>query len=568
MTLPPRWLEPPVITGLRTFGTPGFRIVEEILARRGFESKEAAEEWLNPDLDRLADSIALPGLEPVVSRIQQAIQSGERIVIFGDYDADGITSTAILYSALCFSSSNPAGVSWMLPTRSEGYGLRDVQVPEVAAEGPGLLITVDCGSNDGESIAAVRAVGMDVVVIDHHQISSTLPEDVPHLNPQLGDDEDAKRLTGAGLSWLVVRRLAQRGVAVGRNGEGAARYLELSILGTGGDVAGLIGFNRAMVRRGMEQLQASKRPGLKALSREGGFRLETLKAEDLPFQVTSRLNSPGRFGNPSVALDLLLARTFDEAHEAAREVVRIDQWRKDAVQRVTTEAISLAAAKRSGDAVIVVDGANWEPGVLGPVAAKLVEEFRRPAVVVSGDGALLTGSGRSVPDWDIAAAFRVVTDYLVHHGGHAAAAGLTVDRLNLDQFRAAINEYASTTIPVPEMANEIQIDADIDNDPLILELGRAIEQMAPFGKGNPRPVLRWRGVQVSDLRAVGKNKATLQFQLLRGQSSLRAVMFRGGPRLTILGSGQPVDVLIELSVGFWNGFERLEARVIDAQLSV
>lgn len=566
MTLVAHWQDPSPLL-VRPPEVTGIRVVDETLARRGFTTAEAAHDWLNPDLDVLAEQANVPGLDAVVERILGAVRTGERIVIFGDYDCDGVTSTATLFSALRWASPEPSRVTWRLPTRSEGYGLRDSQVEAVTSEGSGLLITVDCGSNDIETIAAVRAQGMDVAVVDHHQISATLPDDIAFANPHRAGDMGTTQLTAAGLSWLVVHKLAHSGVRVGPNGEQAKRYLDLAAIGTVGDVAQLTGVNRVIVREGLEQLRHTKRSGLRALARGGKFDLASLTAEDIPYRVTPRLNAPGRLGAPDVALKLLLAADWDSGQEFANEVLSLDKQRKHDGELILTEALAMLEGADTLDDVIVVSGDAWHCGLLGPAAAKLVERFGRPSVVVGGNGGTLAGSGRSVEDWDIAAAFRAVSAYLTHHGGHAGAAGLSVARDQLDNFRTAINAYARIAPITPPAPEHIDIDADLNNDEVTFGLARAIEGMAPFGRGNPRPVLRWRGVRVSYLRTVGKDKATVQMQLQRGDANVRAVMFKGADRIDQLSTGEPLDVLVQIAASTWNGSSRVEATVVDFQLS-
>ena len=566
MSLSPPWQEP-VPLGLRPPQVTGFRLVDEILARRGFVSKDDAQAWLKPDLEALAEGVVVAGIDVVVARIHRAVSVGERIVIFGDYDCDGITSTAILLSALSWALKDRATIQWRLPRRADGYGLRESHVQYIAEGGPGLLIAVDCGSNDLESIAAVRSAGMDVVVIDHHQLSTGLPDDVPLANPQLGSDEDAKSLTAAGLSWLVVRKLAQRGVAVGRNGEGATRYLELATLGTIGDVAQLRGLNRAIVREGIEQLRQTRRPGLRALARVGKFDLATLTAEDVPFNITPRLNAPGRLDSPDIALMLLLASDWDTAQEAATEIAAMDQQRKLIGELILAEAIATLEAADRLDDVIVISGDTWHTGLLGPVATKLAERFGRPAIVVGGDGDALTGSGRSIAGWDMAAAFQQMSGHLGRHGGHSGAAGLSMARDQLVPFRTAINEYMAATGIVVAEPDRIEIDADVGDDEINYGLVKAIEAMSPFGRGNPRPVVRWRNVHFADMRAVGRGGSTAQLSLLRGSSRVSAVMFGGTERLAAIPPSQPVDVLLRLCLESWNGRQSVKGRIVDVQLS-
>jgi single-stranded-DNA-specific exonuclease len=564
MTLPANWREPAHID-VRTVFATGFPDVDAILQRRGFTDTDAARAWLNPDLEALAKSLHIPGLDEVIVRILRAIESGERILIFGDYDCDGITSTAILYSALCFAARDHRSVGWMLPSRDDGYGLREVQLDRVRTFKPDLLILVDCGSNDLETIAALIQDGIGVVVIDHHQISAQLPSSVPLANPQLDPAGDATIMTAAGLTWLTTFHLHRSGLTICRNGEGHRRYLDLAAIGTIADVASLTGINRAIVREGMQVLRDSRRHGFRALAREARIDLQQLRAEDVPFSLSTRLNSPGRIGSPDVVLRLILESNFDRATEQAREVLALDQQRKALGASIIDDAVALAEV-RADERILVLTGDNWHPGVLGPVATKLAEQFGRPAVVMGGNGDVITGSGRSVPGWNIAQAFREVAEFVMHSGGHSGAAGLSVQREQLEHFRAAINAYEQI-VSYDQPVEEIAIDAEIGAKGLPFGLVDAIEQLGPFGRGNPRPLFLWRDAHFMNLRFVGRNKSTAQLQIGNLQTSVGAVLFKQADRLGNPSSDRKFNVVLEPSISVWNGRSRVQARLVDFQPS-
>lgn len=564
MTLPPHWQEPAPLD-LRKITATGFSLVDEILQRRGFEDNGLVEAWLNVDLEQMAEKTEVPGLIEVVDRIARAIAEGHGILIFGDYDCDGITSTAILFSALSHAARNHRDIRWMLPSRDAGYGLRESQISRVLDLSPNLLILIDCGSNDVDSIAALRSHGIDVVVIDHHQISAQLPTDVRLANPQLAPGNSSTVLTAAGLAWLAVRMLENQGVRVCPDGEGNRRYLDLAAIGTIADVAPLTGINRPLVRDGISQLRNARRHGLRALAREAKFDLQQIRAEDIPFKISSVLNSPGRLGEPDVVLDLLLASNFDRSSEGARSVMALSKRRKALSEKVMSDALA-AAELLKDDPILIVTGDHWHSGVLGPVATKLVERYGRPAIVLGGSDDRLTGSGRSVPGWDIAAAFRANSEFILHSGGHGGAAGLTVAREQLDNFKFAVNAYAEA-VPYKAAVATLEIDAEVTMQGLPFGLVDKIETLAPFGRGNPRPLLLWRGANLMYLKKVGKSGETVQMEIGDASYSVRGVLFKDAARLGEPRSDQQFDLIVEPSISTWNGRSRVEVRLVDFQLS-
>jgi single-stranded-DNA-specific exonuclease len=546
----------------------GNRIADEILTRRGFTSVDEARAWLNPDVLATCADAELDGLAFVVDRIGRAIIDGERIRIFGDYDCDGVTSSAILYGALKSALGDRGSIEVELPTREQGYGLRPEVLNGAIERGESLLIAVDCGSNDLGMIEGARARGLDVVVVDHHQLGIAIPEGAPVVNPQRGSSDDLRSMTAAGLAYLVVVCLAREGLDVAPTGKDERIYLDLAAIGTVGDVGSLCGvMNRAIVQAGVPVLQQTKRQGLRALARHGRFDLHAMTAEDISFRITPRLNAPGRVGDPRIAFELLIALDMDSADELANAVLAADQERKERSGQLIREVREALAGDEALTPVIVVHGETWASGLLGPVAAKIAEEHQRPAVVLGQSGEFLAGSGRSFGAWDMAEAFRQV-DFLVRHGGHAKAAGLTVEKKLIADLRERLCElYERSEIEVaPEP--EFIIEADIDADPVTLGLAEKIEAIGPFGAGNERPILRMRGVQITQWKPIGKDKAHAHVWLSRGGGSLRAVWFNGAERLRELDTSQRINVLVSLSINVWNQTRSVDARLIDLQLSV
>jgi single-stranded-DNA-specific exonuclease len=359
--------------------------------------------------------------------------------------------------------------------------------------------------------------------------------------------------------------LARDGLTVAPTGRDERIYLDLAAIGTIGDVGSLHGLNRAIVREGVEILRATRRQGLRALARQTTVDLATTTAESISFKITPKLNAPGRMGSPDIALRLLLATDMDSAEELAREVIACDGERRTRAELVLAEASATLAQEETISPVIVLAGDNWPSGVLGPVAAKVAERYGRPAVILAGPGDHLGGSGRSVADWDLAAALHEIGHLLERHGGHSRAAGLTLDRSRIDDVRSALSALFLTSGIVFPAASEIQIEADLGTDMISVDLARAIEWLGPFGAGNERPVLRWRNAGISRWERVGKDKSHAQLWLGNEKQLVRAIYFGGAQTMEQTESGQRIDALIELSLGVWRNSERVDARVIDIQ---
>jgi single-stranded-DNA-specific exonuclease len=565
MSEPRRWRDPAPLD-LPPAAITGVRIVDEILARRGIRTPEQAREWLNPNLSRDCARAELPGMEQVLARISSALGQGESIRVFGDYDCDGVTSTAILFQALASAARERSLVSWELPTRDDGYGLRADVIDRAVANGVTLLIAVDCGSNDLDLVARGRELGLDIAVIDHHQITAEIPEDAALINPQRDGSAEYRNLTAAGLAYLVVVCLARDGFVVAPDGKDERVYLVLAAIGTVGDVGSLHGLNRAIVHEGVAALRKTRNLGLRALTRQSKLDLANATAETISFKIAPKLNAPGRMGSPDIALRLLLASDMDSAEELARAVIACDNDRRVQTDLVAAEVAAVLAQEGSIPPVIVLASTTWPPGLVGPVAAKVAEQHGRPAVILAGTGDYLSGSGRSVPGWDLAAAFQQMTQLLHRHGGHARAAGLSVERGRVGELRSALSDLYLRSGAAYPTESEAQIDADIKNDAISLGLAKAIERLGPFGAGNERPVLRWRNAGMARWERVGKDKSHAQLWL-RGESGqqARAIYFGGAHAIEQLASGQQFDALVELSLGVWRQAEQIDLRVIDIQ---
>lgn len=561
------WIAPPVSHAVVEAGS-GFRVVDDVRAGMDLGSQSALDAWLKPDLAKEVACLSIPGVDDVVVRIAEAIRDEARILIFGDYDCDGVTSTSILVSALRAAHASPEQVLWSLPTRSDGYGLQETYLGELIVSAPDLIIAVDCGSNDRAVIEQLLAAGIDVVVIDHHQINEDVSDLVPVANPQRDDDEQARYIVGAGMAWLVVQKLADAGAVPADVPDG---LLDLAAIGTIGDVGKLLGYNRALVIAGGKKLRECKRLGLKTLTRMMNLDPIDLNAEAVSFRLVPKLNAPGRIYIADIVVDLLLTTSWDEAEVLAKQVLDADESRRLAMDEAQARLLARYDDETLIESVLICEDQAMSHGIAGPLASRLVERYRRPVVVLAGQGDELSGSARSIGEWDIAGALYAMPDgMLLRRGGHSKAAGLAVERSGLEAFRMAmIAAFAESGIAVPLPA-EMEASAYVDDDPLTLPVAQELDKLGPFGSGNPRPTLQWNGVRASNVEPIGKDGNTLRMFLSRGTDRLLGVMFRAGDAGVIgnVHDGDLVDVLIQLTIERFKGQKQLKMFIRDIRPSV
>lgn len=527
--------------------------IAQVLLHRGAADAASASAFLAPKLRDLSDPQSMCGLEAAVERIASAIERRERIVVFGDYDVDGTTSAAILALAI---EAFGGEVRALVANRFEGgYGLSELALDRCLSLSPVLLVTCDCGSSDHERVERARARGVDVIVIDHHLVPEEPLPAFAFLNPHKPScGFPYKGLASAGLAFVVAARLRHRFAP----SFDVKDLLDLVALGTIADVAPLDGDNRRLVRAGLEQLDKTARPGLKALMKLAGVRPgRGLGGRDVAFRLAPRLNAAGRLGDPSVTLALLLERDELRARARAEDIEAKNKKRREIEAEVTKEAIE-AVRRIYGERPthgVVVDGKGWHPGVLGITAARLVERFGVPAVVLGHEGDEATGSGRTLDGFDLHAAFVRSAAELLRFGGHASAAGLTLRVDRIEAFRAL---FADATRELPRTgARPIDVDVEIGGAfdlPRVDEL-RALE---PVGEGNPAPRFSLPSV-VEEAKPVGEGGAHLKLRLRVGRRFLSAfVPNHEGPAPT---PGARVRAVGELGPDAYRGGDAIELSV-------
>lgn len=541
-------------------------LLSALLYQRGIHDRDAARRFLCSHPTPAPDAYQLPGMDEAVARLIEAIRRGEKIAVFGDYDVDGVTSTALLVLALDGAGSNGTRVVPRLPTRTEGYGLNRRAIDEFAAAGARLLIAVDCGSTDQEHVTYATKHGLDVIILDHHQMpaGSQGPEGGITVSAQRLADPAApsRQLAAVGVAYLLISALAQSGTPIAGSGP-ETDLQDLVALGTVADVAPLGGINRALVRDGLVALRDRPRPGIRALARISDVQPANITTETISFRLANRLNAAGRMADPSLALQLLLTQDVSEANRLAAALDALNTKRKIETDRLVSEANRILAREpgRADQPIEILTGSGWNAGLLGIVAARLAEEYGRPFIMLDDSGLEAQGSARSVPGVDIMAALSTPASHalLSRYGGHGQAAGLALASSDLPALREALAEgIAATGVSVP-VASELRLDAEISGTRLTLDTARALSVLEPFGAGNEQPLLLLRDAEITRYTSIGRDRRHLKLFVRIGRHDVPILAWGAAERSPEFIRHRRWDVALHLSEDHWNGQPRLQA---------
>lgn len=530
-----------------------------LLYNRGFNTPTEAREFLNAGYSDLSDPSLLPGIDKAATRLIEAIERGESIGIVGDFDVDGLTGAALLLGSI--EAFGGKAVAFVPDRQKDGHGVPKSALSSMHASGVSLVITADTGTSELESLEYASSLGLDVVVTDHHVLPNELPAVVALVNPHLGDDDSpAAGLTGAGVAFKLVQTVGRK---LGRGG--ASTALALAALGTVADVGPLRGDNRIIVREGLKQLENTAHAGLRSLIGQAkvGGKNGPIDAESVAFQIGPRLNAPGRLGNARNSLDLLVCDDPERALALAEQLEANNLERR----RLSSEAQEIAAAAIVGQdslpPLISVVSDQLHPGLLGPAASRLSETHSRPAMVGIIQEDVFRASLRSGPGFDIHAALENSSSLFEKFGGHARAGGFTAASSDVERIIGELTDYASTSSAEP-VAEPLQIDAEIDFSRVGNPLKQFLDELAPFGEGNPTPLFLSRGLMPTEVKAVGATGDHLKLALDGGSRTMKAIGFGMG-RAT-LGSGL-VDAVYSLKMNYWRGRESLELSLVDIRPS-
>ena len=531
--------------------------VTEILAARGVADADGLAAFLGPPMAGLGDPRLLPDADRVVDRIRRARGEGDGVLVFGDFDADGLTGQAVMVRAL-----RTLGIDAVahVPSRlSEGHGLSARAVERARAEGRRLIITVDCGSSSPDEIDLARAAGIDVIVTDHHHVPDRALAAVAFVNPHRHDSVyPDDRLAGSGVAFTVARLLF--GEFAG-DADAALGLADLATIGTVADLAPVVGENRSIARIGLAAMREAPRPGIAALLERAGVRPDAVDLETVAFQIAPRLNAAGRVGEADDAARLLLADDALAAAGAADDLEAANRLRRDMLREATAQAQAALEADpgRAGAAAILLDG-PWSPGIVGLIAARLVEERGRPAVVAARLDGVLRASCRSSGTLDLAATLAACSDLLIRHGGHAGAAGFEIDADRWEAFRERFTTLAEAAGPV-DSRRQLALDLTLRAPELDFPLVQGLATLEPTGPGNPVPVVGVLDMTVTRVRAATGGHT--QLTLRRDRDVVDAIAFGREDLASAVREGDRVDVATRLRVRRFGGYESMQLEIRD-----
>jgi single-stranded-DNA-specific exonuclease len=529
-----------------------------ILQKRGLSTKEL-ESFLNPNYDSLNDPFIIPNMKIAVERIKKAINKNEKIVIYGDYDIDGLSSSALMKDAFFMMGTE---VDLYIPDRfEEGYGLNSQAIKKLKKDGYDLVITVDCGTTAHEQLDLARNIGLDIVVTDHHEPDGNAPAGaVACVNPKLEIDNQLNDLAGVGVAFYLIRALQQKYELIKPGQE--KWLLDLVALGTVCDVVPLTGDNRILTSFGLKVMKKTKRAGLVSLAEKSSVDIAIISEDDLGFKIGPRLNAAGRLTHAQNALDVLIARSKDQADEHSQVLNELNTKRQESTKDIFVEANKIAK-KYKKDPILVLSSADWSHGVIGIVASRISEKWHKPVILLQELGEYSKGSARSYGSFSIIDAIRDSSDLLDTFGGHNFAAGLKLRTDRLDEFRYRINRYTIENMDAKNNFKIIDIGLDLGTNPPSLSIYDDVAQLAPFGNSNRKPYMRG-SYKVSEIRLVGSDASHLRLKLKSNDGAEHvAIGFGKADEFSELEVGQEIEIAFELGENIWMDKRTHQIEIVD-----
>ncbi len=548
-------------------------ILAQVLVNRGLKTAAQLDAFLNPDIGKLADPFALPQLKAATERIRAAKKNGERVLVHGDYDADGVTATAIIVEGL---REYGIDVHFFIPDRIQhGYGFGAAGLERAQTLGAKLIVTVDCGISSFEAAAAARTRGIDLIITDHHEpvrkerqvkvqakveanslpipepLPVFLPEAVAVVNPKAAAcPPEMAHLSGAGVALKLIQGLFDNNI------DSIYNFFDLAAIGTAADVVPVQDDNRTIIREGMKLLQSGQRLGLKALCRTAGIHMDSFKTSSLYYMLIPRINAAGRLSNATDVVRLLTTNSEDEACQLAGWMNNLNARRQEIEESVYNEAMQKASSMDPGKGAFVVASEGWHIGVVGIVASKLARKYYRPAIVLSIDGGIAKGSGRSIPPFDLYEGLIECKDVLTRFGGHKQAAGLSLPSADIERFRTLFCSKVCERLSEEDFLPVLMIDGAVSISDMSIGLVNELARMEPFGYSNVEPVFGSRGLEVVQSRIVGNNH--LKMQLRQKGRKMDSIGFDFGSMLGSVEKSGMIDAAFVPTINEWDGGRYLQ----------
>jgi single-stranded-DNA-specific exonuclease len=543
-------------------------IISQILVNRGFQDKEAVRHYLYPSLNNLHSPFLMKDMKKGVLRLLKAIYDHEEIIIYGDYDADGITSVVILFK---FIKEITPNINYYIPDRvQEGYGLNIQAIDKFKNNNVKLIISVDCGISDLEQIAYAQSLGIDTIVLDHHAISGSLPVAVASINPNREDCSfPFKGLVGVGIAFnfLIALRgtLNKEGFWKNKDYPNLKEYLDIVALGTIGDIAPLIDENRIFAKIGLELITESQRPGIKALKEVSGVDNQNIDSFKASFSLIPRINAAGRIASPLDAVELLLTDNMEKARVLAKKLDSYNRQRQSMGKVIINEILEKISNNQNIEKMnaLVFKSDKWHQGIIGTVASHLVDLFNRPVFVISLNNGIGKGSGRSISGFNIYKGIQQCASLLLSYGGHCYAAGFSIKEENIDKFTDLLDEITSNSFQFSELLSQTIIDAECQLTDINLNLMNQMEMLAPFGSNNSEPVLCVHNIKVSAPIIVGNNH--LKMWLNSDGRSCGSIWFYMGHHLPAV-NGANIDIVFTPQINDWNGSSDIQLKIKDVDI--
>lgn len=531
-------------------------LLATILVNRNIVEEEQIQVFLHPTRNDFHDPFQMPDMQKAIDRILQAKQEGEKVIIYGDYDADGITSITVLKS---FLQDIGMEVDEYIPNRlEEGYGLNKPAVQTIAEQNYSLMITVDCGISAVEEIAYANSLGIETIVTDHHEVGEELPNAVAVVDAKRKDNTyPCRDLAGVGVVFKVIQALSQ---TLHLPEEDYLKYLDIVCVGTISDIVPLVDENRVIAKLGLMLINQTKNIGLKSLLLSSGY--QKIDSNTISFGVAPRINACGRMGHAEQALKLFLSKNIQEVKELTTILNEYNRQRQETEKRIYEEAVAQISQKHlDQNNTIIVAGENWHHGVIGIVSSKITELYFKPSILLCREGELAKGSGRSIPGFDLHEALMKCPNTIEKFGGHSMAIGITIQTSKLENFKQEFEQIAKET-HIEEIQPIIFIDGKIELSDLTKQMVESLKQLEPFGEGNKTPIFVFRNLKIDSIRALSEGKH-LKLTLKEGNTIVNAIGFNLGQLTEEYRIGDRLDVVGVLEINTFNGTDSLQINIKD-----